>query len=725
MKKITLSFIFNLFLTVFSSAQWVHSGPDYSTTNTENFIEHNGILWSLQTYMLYNSVNNGNTWNVVCDIPTSFFGLEFFNNSKIIAPTNEGILISIDSGNNWNYSNSGLSGSYLIQSRIYKTSTNRLILGNGAYFSDDEGATWNAPQNLIGTIRGLEEINNKLIAVKLLGPSVYVSSDNGINWVESISGISTSNANNGFSRIIQKNGILYIGNSSATGVYKSTDLGQTWTQITTGLSGTANAGNPIRLLNNQIIRQANNGCFTLNETTDIWTLNTLYQTSNVAITNYHNGKYWGTGIDYDGLVNTSNNGLTWENSYTGLKQGSFSSLSVTKNTLFANSRGSFMYDTISGIWTRFVPKGFDFGGSITNYALGTVFDMQKGSNNKFYAATEGGVWSSADNGATWTQHTTGLSVANGTTLPCVVNNLYVFGTGGNDTIVAATAAGIYYSTNQAQSFTQATGANTGNFNLLKFIQGKLYAGGNGMYFSTDRGISWSVFNNITSGSITSMAATTNKMFVVSNQSSFVTNLNGGSGLQSLLIQGNPLGCASIAALDSLAFFNFNGIFKINEDELSSGSVAGDVMTNVSLNLPFRPQYLSNGDTSNTYTDYMLSSDMEIFNGKLWLGTARLSTFYRPMNDFGYSFTVANKEQELPRVSNGIAFPNPSSNAISISNLKNNCSIRVFNQLGQLQLLLQNVNSSVIDISQLSSGIYSYSITNHEQDLVGNGKFVRE
>jgi len=71
------------------------------------------------------------------------------------------------------------------------------------------------------------------------------------------------------------------------------------------------------------------------------------------------------------------------------------------------------------------------------------------------------------------------------------------------------------------------------------------------------------------------------------------------------------------------------------------------------------------------------------------------------------------------------YPNPTTNRIYLSNVTLNSSIIIYNNLGQLQLFLQNVQSSILDISTLSNGIYSYSISSQEQEVVGSGKFIKQ
>lgn len=716
MKKVFTILLFAS--SIWCNAQWIHSGPEGNNLSGKFFEEFNGTLWTKNSRMIYKSTDNGNSWQVAFTMPISFNDL-IVRNSFIIACSNNGLYKSLDNGLTWSLNNS------LNSVIIKQTSTGRLILGSGPYYSDDDGDSWlqGSPTNL--ELREIVENNGRLIAAGLNG--VYISNDNGVNWSLSNSGIAALDLSTFNWNICISNNVIYLANGNIAGVYKSVDNGNNWIQISSGLTATVAYPFNISIQNNQILRTTNLvGTYSLNPTTDTWQLTTLNQISNVIISNYFDNKYWGTSRDYDGLVKSGNNGVNWQNSYSGIKNFSCSRLSVSKNKLFSVAGGVFVYDTISSDWTRVTPKNFNFAGTlgVNNYA---TFDIKIGSNGKYYLGSNGGVWTSTNNGSTWTQHLSGLPQQTVPSISCKVNRLYVFGTGGNDTILAATAAGIYYSTNQAQSFTQATGANNGNFNDMIFTQGKLYAGGNGIYSSADRGITWSAVNNITSGSITQIAATNTKLWVIASQNAAFTNIGPDTGLHGLLYNGISYNSQFLTGYDSLVFINNggSGIWKINETQIdASGSNTASIHVAANGNLPFRPIVSPTFDTVLWYSDYLGSGDLKVFNGKLWLGTQNLSTFYRNMNDFGYNFVVTdnNRKNESNKI---LPYPNPADNKIYFTNLPNNCIIYTYNNLGQLQNSFTTNDKGGFDISNLAKGFYFYSIIDYNQNIISNGKFIKE
>jgi len=458
----------------------------------------------------------------------------------------------------------------------------------------------------------------------------------------------------------------------------------------------------------------------------MWQLSNLSQTLGVTITNYFDNKYWGVHTTLEGLVKSSNNGLTWQNSFLGIKQADCKRLSVSRGTIYSMGNfGSFVYDTATSIWNRFTEKGYDFKGTLGNDSR--VYDIKKGSSTTLYLASEGGVWTSTNNGSTWTQHLAGLPQQTVPTTSCKVNRLYIFGTGGNDTIIAATAAGIYYSTNQAQSFIQATGANNGNFNDMVFAQGKLFAGGNGIYSSTNRGITWTAVNNITSGLITQIAATNTKLWVIANQYAAFTNIGPDTGLHGLLYNGISYNSQFLTGYDSLVFINNggSGVWKINENQINAtGSNAANIHVTANGNLPFRPIVSPTLDTVFWYSDYLGYGDLKVFNNKLWLGTQNLSTFYRNMSDFGYlNPTVAVSNRNENKI--GFVYPNPANDNLTLELVNAtdaNAIINIYGAMGQ-RVFQQQANIKAgkitIDISQLSSGMY------HVQLIGANSKSLSQ
>ena len=70
----------------------------------------------------------------------------------------------------------------------------------------------------------------------------------------------------------------------------------------------------------------------------------------------------------------------------------------------------------------------------------------------------------------------------------------------------------------------------------------------------------------------------------------------------------------------------------------------------------------------------------------------------------------------------ILFPNPVSDKLTIKTNSQNFQIKLYNQLGQL--LMSEVNESVLDVSHLNVGIYYLQILS-EKDDIDSFKIIKE
>lgn len=335
MKKIFTILLFAS--SIWCNAQWIHSGPEYYHHISKPFLIHGNELWTKSNSTILRSLDNGNNWSTICNIPISVNDLLVTNNYAI-AISNQGIYKSSNNYTDWQLT------SAIISSIIRETITGRIILGSGPYYSDDNGMTW-TQSNVASVLelRDIVEYNGKLIGAGQNG--VYISDDNGINWSPSNQGISALDLMQTVWNICIFDNKIFISTGSSTGYYKSSDLGQTWVQAYTGLLSNSIINPNIVVINNQLLTTNSNGSYIYNLATNDWQLSTINQSTLVGINNYHDNKYWGLKKEFDGFVKTSDNGLTWQNSFTGIKQADCRRLSVSKGNLYSiGNHGSFAYD---------------------------------------------------------------------------------------------------------------------------------------------------------------------------------------------------------------------------------------------------------------------------------------------------------------------------------------------------------------------------------------------
>jgi hypothetical protein len=87
--------------------------------------------------------------------------------------------------------------------------------------------------------------------------------------------------------------------------------------------------------------------------------------------------------------------------------------------------------------------------------------------------------------------------------------------------------------------------------------------------------------------------------------------------------------------------------------------------------------------------------------------------------------ILTEINEIETTKNIYLYPNPANDRICFSNSILFNTLNIYNNIGQLQQTFINSNNSSIDISQLSKGFYTYTMTDNKQNIIGNGKFIKE
>jgi hypothetical protein len=78
-----------------------------------------------------------------------------------------------------------------------------------------------------------------------------------------------------------------------------------------------------------------------------------------------------------------------------------------------------------------------------------------------------------------------------------------------------------------------------------------------------------------------------------------------------------------------------------------------------------------------------------------------------------------------RQEQGVVYPNPSNDKITMTNFTIGSNLTIYNSVGQLVLNITYTNSPTIDLSKINSGLYTYSIIDNKQNIIDNGKFIKE
>jgi photosystem II stability/assembly factor-like uncharacterized protein len=228
--------------------------------------------------------------------------------------------------------------------------------------------------------------------------------------------------------------------TSDSGVYRSTDNGNTWSAAKTGLPR------------------------------DILTITST-------------GTMLFAGRDA-GVYRSTNHGGTWTPTNTGLTNPSVYALLVTGTTLLAGTAGNGVF--------RSTDNGASWTAANAGMTTAIIQALAGGASNMFAGTRTGGVYRSTDNGSTWTQMNTGLTSLNVLALCFTGSDLYMGSAGG----------GIFRSTNNGALWTPIpTGLTTTTIYSLCVSGANIFAGGlpggfANVFLSTNNGASWSSLSGV-------------------------------------------------------------------------------------------------------------------------------------------------------------------------------------------------------------------------------------
>jgi photosystem II stability/assembly factor-like uncharacterized protein len=270
-----------------------------------------------------------------------------FNGTLYVANTYGHLAKSNDDGENWTpFSPGGFS----TDPKFFRFASigNRLFAGllnsgtsGGIHYSDDNGATFTQVGKSI-----LENSNIISLVAKdgilYAGSSgLYVSSDNGETWVSKSNGLSflMSVAAIAF----DKKGTIYIGGNIGR-VFKSTDNGNNWIRIANGLPTAGSGVSALAYINGNLVTSVGaEGIFVSKDEGENWIPATGINTANhkpandflVVGTNIIAASAGGAFISYD-------SGLTW-NAYNIGAENGLLCFTLKDNSIFAggNSKGVF------------------------------------------------------------------------------------------------------------------------------------------------------------------------------------------------------------------------------------------------------------------------------------------------------------------------------------------------------------------------------------------------
>jgi hypothetical protein len=391
------------------------------------------------------STNGGSTWSFIDIVLPELVRVTSIavDGTTLYAATaggpGAGVYKSTNNGSDWQPSNSGIE---LVSVHSISRQTNgTLLLGTpqkGILASTNAGASWfKSSSGLVsgGNIRTILNVGDALLA-GTGGDGVARSTDQGASWI-SISQSDNGNLQNEIvSSLAAQDGMLFASTLSFDGIYRSTDDGANWSQVNNGLPGVdpqvfsleVAGSNLLAGTRDGIIYSTNNGS-SWNPTnivdmgsalargssfvfaivqTGFFNTTGIYRSSN-------NGQTWALtlqlGASYptsleaqgsnvyvgdllEGMIRSTDHGVSWQDITPQADQGVFSILALT-GELFAGM------DPSSAQCFRSTNNGSNWIAIPDGLAANTAIEALGASSTHLFAGTnERGVWRRALSGAT-------------------------------------------------------------------------------------------------------------------------------------------------------------------------------------------------------------------------------------------------------------------------------------------------------------------------------------
>lgn len=444
---------------------------------------------------IFLSTDNGVSWTTSVTNTTvmALTALEGF----VLASTLElpGLRVSSDHGVIWRSTAPNVDG--LI--RAFAIGNNRVFAGttSGVFVSQDYGDTWSR----IFTWRYLEGVTSLAFSGNYLFAAtdlrhLYRTGDNGTTWTDVYPEL------RGRINCLAVDNLTVLAGTTEGEVFRSTDSGESW--VTSIVDSVLDFRNITSLAICNAITFAAiewGATYVSNDLGQSWHLSDDSLLGNVnAITTVGQYIFVGTG---SGVLRSNDGARTWELATRGLSNARVSSLHVTSSAILAGVLGGGVF-----ISTNEGNSWFERNYGLTNLRVCAVVS----NGLDVLAGTAGGAFRSTNYGANWEA----ISELSGNTNAW---QFVVLPTTDGTYFFAATENGVFVSTDQGISWS-LRGVKK-KVSALSTKGTQIYAAGDGVSLSTDFGKNWSAIS--TEGlprPVNSIAATDSYLFAGTYQGVF-------------------------------------------------------------------------------------------------------------------------------------------------------------------------------------------------------------
>jgi photosystem II stability/assembly factor-like uncharacterized protein len=215
---------------VFSSTDngnsWHQANLSCTKINTFLVDSAGTLLVGTDAAGIFRSTDGGASWSGNDLINSTVISIGQFPDGKLILSANNGLYRSSDDGVTWNNLNADYwaNTAYVEQWAFDKGGRAFGVTPLGIYSSTDEGDTWSGPIAPNTSKAGGVITIDSSGTIYAAWDTLFVSSNDGASWKPLWSGKAWI-----YSILSLANGDVFVG--AATGVFRSTDFGNSWTQV--------------------------------------------------------------------------------------------------------------------------------------------------------------------------------------------------------------------------------------------------------------------------------------------------------------------------------------------------------------------------------------------------------------------------------------------------------------------------------------------------------------
>jgi photosystem II stability/assembly factor-like uncharacterized protein len=390
-----------LYRTSDMGATWEHADNGYiSSGNPPRFLGRLGTTLFLceefnGTY--HYSTDNAASWQTASIDPFIQIRQFVLHNGSIYAPTNDRTYRSTDGITNWTQmTNLGTGNHTLLHSHGNVLLHATHVFGEGIRRTTDNGANWSPSQTGFAATRAqtLHWHQGEFFAASY-ERGMQRSSDNGASWVR----IQPSPV----PALLYATDIITIGNevlqAGYSRIFRSTDLGASWTSYASGLPGIFNA-NDLELSGNDLYVACTEGLY---KSTSFGQWASI--SANLPGVGFHqvikrNGRLFAVGSETVGwelharVVYSDDEGATWTNVSA---QFNFSTYSEAKAVHAVG--GNILVAADGDLWLS-SDNGATFSNTTADISYISGAEFHTEGDNTFLASGSG-LWVSGNNGQNW------------------------------------------------------------------------------------------------------------------------------------------------------------------------------------------------------------------------------------------------------------------------------------------------------------------------------------